>query len=226
MQSLCIIQVNWQLVGRKRKYFICIIHGMKLWQTPWGSEGSVCCRCLGSPSPSQSISIMFDGRQVIAQVWPCPVSFLTADCVVAPYANLESPRFSSQAPYGQPSLHSISRAWAESRSGPGPQPSWSSPGSATGHVLPTASCPPWVRGCNSRCLPASGWKQLLITVWGNASVWRGDDPKSLLSRHQKPGITVGWKTVMLAALAWSGWQEGFVPWQKTAVKENVRRRHN
>lgn len=190
---------------------------MRLWLAPWRSDGSTRCRCLGSPSPSQSISIMFDGCQVIAQVWPCLVSFLTAECVVASTANLESPRFYSQVPYGQPSLHSISRAWAESRSGPGPQPSWSSSGSATGHVLPTASCPPWVRGCNSRCLPESGCKQLLITVWGNALVWRQDGPKTLLSR-QKPGIREGWKTNTLSDLAWPGWPERFVPWQKTAVR--------
>lgn len=64
----------------------------------------------GSPSPSKSTSVMSGGRQVIAQVWPCPVSFLTADCSVASDANLESPRFYSQVPYGQPSLRSISRA--------------------------------------------------------------------------------------------------------------------
>lgn len=139
----------------------------------------------GSPSPSKSTSVMSGGRQVIAQVWPCPVSFLTADCSVASDANLESPRFYSQVPYGQPSLRSISRAWAEWRSGPGPQPSWSSPGSATGHVLPTASCPPWVRGCNSRCLPESGCKQLLITVWGDASVWRRVRSKSSIIKAKK-----------------------------------------
>lgn len=75
-----------------------------------------------SPSPSESISIMFDGGQVIAQVWPCPVSFRTADCLVPPCANPESPRFFSQVPYGQPSLHSISRARAVSRSGLDPSP--------------------------------------------------------------------------------------------------------
>lgn len=159
----------------------------------------------GSPSPSKSTSIMFGGGQVIAQVWPCPVSFLTADCMVASYANLQSPRFYSQVPYGQPSLRSISRAWAESGSGPGPQPSWSSPGSATGHVLPTASCPPWVRGCNSRCLPESGCKQLLITVWGNASVWRRVRSKFSIikakKKKEKTEIRVGRQTITLSASA-------------------------
>lgn len=64
--------------------------------------GSLWHRCVLRPR-SASTSIMCASCGPITQVWPCPVSFLTVDCLVTQHATLQNPQSLSQVPYGQPS---------------------------------------------------------------------------------------------------------------------------
>ncbi|CAB1433639.1 unnamed protein product [Pleuronectes platessa] len=54
-----------------------------------------------SPSASTSITLWCWGDHV--GIWPCPVQYLTGDCLVTPHANLQSAQSSTQLPYGRPS---------------------------------------------------------------------------------------------------------------------------
>lgn len=94
-----------------------------------------------SPSPSASTSITLGGRGVdhVGLALSCSISNgrLPGDSACQPP---EPPVLLTSAIWAaQP--HSISGARAEARAGLDPSPSWPSPGTATGHVLPTASCP-------------------------------------------------------------------------------------
>lgn len=148
-----------------------------------------------APPPSESIAIMVDGRQVVAQVWPCPVSFRTADCPVPSYANLESP------PILRTQCH---------MGGPASIPLAESERSQDQAWTPALLVFPWQchRACPAHCqlpslgqrmqqplLPEPGCKQLLVTVWGNASGWkRGDLTETTTANPPQPSIIKAPKT--------------------------------
>lgn len=106
------VQANFYIKLRKNKKSPCDTSPVskncrftKGWQSnstcTLGQMESLWRRCVLRPR-SASTFIIRASCGPITQVWPCPVSFLTVDCLVTRRANLPNPQSLSQVPYGRP----------------------------------------------------------------------------------------------------------------------------